>query len=124
MSGESLPLLSHAVPSFKTIIIQWEHLQTSAPHCMPFIDVGLVTARDYYQCMGRTSAYAIAMCTHYYIYVTFVLSENITVVDPTIHLTWIKVNWSNNKVIRVKGRIIDLVCLVLLIVPHSNIHPR
>lgn len=51
-------------------------------------------------------------------------TENITVVDPTIRLTWIKANWSNDEVIRVKGRIIDLVRLVLLIVSHSNIHPR
>ena len=64
-------------------------------------------------CDAYISLYLCQFCTY-----------SIIVVDPTICLTWIEMNWSDNKVIRVKGRMIDLVRLVLLIVPHSNIHPR
>lgn len=64
MSGESLPVLSHAVPSFETLIAQWEHLTENEPRFAPYINIGLEYARKYYRRMGETNAYAIAMCKY------------------------------------------------------------
>ncbi|KIK17361.1 hypothetical protein PISMIDRAFT_111636 [Pisolithus microcarpus 441] len=61
MSGESFPLLSHAVPSFETFMAQWEQLSLNEPRFAPYIEIGLHHARSYYQPMGETNAYAIAM---------------------------------------------------------------
>ena len=91
----------------------------------------LHTIYQHQSCYGKrllsTHGKDICICNHD-VYVSLYLCQfctySITVVDPTIRLTWIEVNWSDDKVIRVKGRMIDLVCLVLLIIPHSNIHPR
>lgn len=62
MSSESLPVLGGALPSFELLMIQWESLATNAPQCAPYLKVGLEWARDYYQRMGQTHAYVVAMC--------------------------------------------------------------
>ncbi|KIJ18794.1 hypothetical protein PAXINDRAFT_70562 [Paxillus involutus ATCC 200175] len=92
MSGESLPLLSHAVPSFETFVAQWEHLSLNFPRCTPFIKAGLDYARTYYCRMGKTNAYAIAM-----------------LVDPCIRLTWIETHWAQADINRVKEMIVTMV---------------
>ena len=85
--------------------------------CQSHYSKGLLSTHGKDICICNHNVYTLLYLCQFY-------TENITVVDPTICLTWIEANWSNNEVIRVKGRIIDLVLLVLLIVPHSNIHPR
>ncbi|KAG9315120.1 hypothetical protein JVU11DRAFT_4241 [Chiua virens] len=92
MLGETLPLLSCAVPTFKVVIVQWEHLKISAPYYALFIDIGLVFAKGYYDHMRRTHAHAIVMF-----------------IDPTIHFTWMEMNWKQNEVTRVKGHILELI---------------
>ena len=57
-----MPTLSHVMLIFETFIIQWEHLSMQAPQCAPFIEAGLSYTREYYLCMGKMDAYAIAMC--------------------------------------------------------------
>ncbi|KIM55528.1 hypothetical protein SCLCIDRAFT_30313 [Scleroderma citrinum Foug A] len=46
MSHKTLPVLSCAVPTIETLIIQWEHLSTHLPQCAPYI---------------KTNAYVIMM---------------------------------------------------------------
>jgi hypothetical protein len=70
MSGEKMPMLSQAVPSFETFIVQWEQLSVSEPRFAPYINIGLEYARKYYHRMGETNAYAIAM--RKYISLTFI----------------------------------------------------
>lgn len=62
MSSESMPVLSGAIPAFEMLMLQWETLATNAPQCAPYIKVGLEWAQEYYQRMGQTPAYMIAMC--------------------------------------------------------------
>jgi hypothetical protein len=62
MSSESTPVLSGAVPAFEVFMAQWKSLSEAIPHCAPFTKVGLEWAETYYKRMGRTRAYAVAMC--------------------------------------------------------------
>ena len=62
MSGESMPVLSGAVPSFKIFMTRWEKLHAKFPLLKPWIDVGLQWAEKYYKRMDNTDAYIIAMC--------------------------------------------------------------
>ncbi|KIK19822.1 hypothetical protein PISMIDRAFT_106876, partial [Pisolithus microcarpus 441] len=91
MSGESFPLLSRVVPSFETFMAQWEQLSLNEPCFAPYIEIGLRHARSYYRCMGETNAYAIAM-----------------LVDPTIHFTWIELNWEEFEVHEVKRAVLNM----------------
>jgi hypothetical protein len=62
MSGESMPVLSGAVPSFEIFMTRWEKLRAKFPLLKPWIDVGLQWAEKYYKRMDDTDAYVIAMC--------------------------------------------------------------
>ena len=57
-----MPTLPRVMLIFETFIIQWGRLSAQAPQCAPFIEAGLSYAREYYLHMGKTDAYAIAMC--------------------------------------------------------------
>jgi len=70
MSSESHPVLGGAVPAFENFMMQWEALAINVPHIEPFIKVGLSWAREYYQRMGQTRAYVIAMCKHLRVYLS------------------------------------------------------
>ena len=61
MSGECIPLLGSAVPTFETFVVQWDMLSELVPWCTPFIYAGLDCAKTYYERMGKTHAYIIAM---------------------------------------------------------------
>ncbi|KIK19412.1 hypothetical protein PISMIDRAFT_43550, partial [Pisolithus microcarpus 441] len=76
MSSESRPILSKAVPAFEMAILRWRALAKHAPHCGAIINARHDRAKQYYQRMGRTTAYCIAMF-----------------VDPTIRLTWVDRHW-------------------------------
>lgn len=62
MASKSTPVLSGAIPALEMLILQWDALGTNAPQFAPYVKVGLEWARDYYQRMGQTRAYTIAMC--------------------------------------------------------------
>ena len=66
-------------------------MQVTMPRCAPFINVGLVTAKSYYQRMGRTSAYAIVMAMYDHVFM-YAHAHGFTVTDPSIRLSWIKAN--------------------------------
>ncbi|KAG2351062.1 hypothetical protein BDR07DRAFT_1321681 [Suillus spraguei] len=95
MSGESMPLLSGAIPVFETLMTQWEELANAAPHCKPFIDTALTWASSYYQHMDHTHAYTMAMF-----------------VDPSIQLAWIERHWDSELVEKVKKDIREMVSLM------------
>ena len=61
VSGERTPLLGSVVPIFEMLIAQWDALIKLVPRCAPFLDAGLACARTYYDRMGNTRAYIIAM---------------------------------------------------------------
>ena len=61
MSSERTPLLGNVVPTFEMFITQWKVLDKQLPQCAPYVDTGLKCARKYYERMGKTRAYTIAM---------------------------------------------------------------
>ncbi|KIK20568.1 hypothetical protein PISMIDRAFT_105482, partial [Pisolithus microcarpus 441] len=61
MSTEARPTLSHAVLSFKLFMTAWEKMQQENRHLAPFIEVGLIKARHYYNCMDNMKVYIISM---------------------------------------------------------------
>ncbi|KIK26369.1 hypothetical protein PISMIDRAFT_50153, partial [Pisolithus microcarpus 441] len=82
MSSESRPVLSKAVPAFKTVILPWQALAKHAPHCGAIINARLDWAEQYYQRMGHTTAYCIAMCTC----ILFFILMMITVDLPNVNI--------------------------------------
>ena len=105
-----LPVLSRAVPTIETIIVQWQHLSMHLPRCAPYIKVGLKYANKYYSCMDKTNAYAIAMCKCIS-YFRIVDSPLFIVIDPTLHLTWIEEHWSPAEVLKVRNVVLEKVGL-------------
>ncbi|KAF8137053.1 ribonuclease H-like domain-containing protein [Boletus edulis] len=91
MSSESMPILGGAIPAFKLLMIQWDALCIKAPHCAPFVKVGLDWAQKYYERMGQTRAYVIAMF-----------------IDPTIRLSWIDQQWGTDAAARARADILKL----------------
>jgi hypothetical protein len=63
MSNEQTPILSGAIPSFKTFMTRWENLIKKNPGLKLIIKPGLECAYVYYGQMDRMRAYIIAMCT-------------------------------------------------------------
>lgn len=62
MSGESLPRLGGAVPSFELFMIAWQNMATMCPRLKGWIDEGLKWARKYYDRMDSNMTYIFAMC--------------------------------------------------------------
>jgi hypothetical protein len=62
MSGELMPVLSGAVPSFEIFMTRWEKLRATYPQLKPWVDIGLKWAEKYYTRMDDTDAYVVAMC--------------------------------------------------------------
>ncbi|KAH7903783.1 ribonuclease H-like domain-containing protein [Hygrophoropsis aurantiaca] len=111
MSGEKTPRLGQAVPSFENLRLNWENLAVIAPHCAPYIAIGMYRVNENYQRMGRTRAYSITMCKHrrqVCVLVLFNISPS-TVVDPCIRLTWIDQNWGLHAATQVRRDLIALV---------------
>ena len=67
MSGETMPILSGAIPAFEMFMTKWEKLGDVHPHLKPFIQPGLDWAYMYYDRMDHTCAYIIAMCKLVYL---------------------------------------------------------
>ena len=69
MSAENTPLLAAAIPSFELFMASWNTMLANedlkAENIEKFIQPGLVIATKYYNKMGDTDAYIIAMheCT-------------------------------------------------------------
>jgi hypothetical protein len=62
MSGESMPILSGAIPAFEMFMTQWEQIQDNQEDTREWVEVGLSWATTYYGRMDLTQAYVIAMC--------------------------------------------------------------
>jgi len=62
MSGETILILSGAIPAFEMFMSSWEQLAENHPRLLPWIDIGLGKATEYYAWMDRTSAYVMLMC--------------------------------------------------------------
>jgi hypothetical protein len=61
MSGESLPILSGAIPAFEMFMTKWEML-ANQNKLKPIVQPGLDWAYKYYTRMDETKAYVVAMC--------------------------------------------------------------
>ena len=74
--------------------------------------------------MGRKNLYAIAMGTYGYISmrISYIQYKTI-VIDPSIRLTWMELNWEQDEVARVKDVILRQVSLLLLIVTLLTVSP-
>ena len=62
MSGETLPHLGGAVPSFELFMITWQTLSVTCPRLKGWIDEGLKWAQKYYNRMDGNITYILAMC--------------------------------------------------------------
>ncbi|KIK10709.1 hypothetical protein PISMIDRAFT_124027, partial [Pisolithus microcarpus 441] len=91
MSTEARPTLSHVVLSFKLFMTAWEKMQQENQHLAPFIEVGLIKARHYYNCMDNMKAYIISM-----------------LVDPFLQFHWIKMHWVQDWVVCAEESMITL----------------
>ncbi|KAG1902851.1 uncharacterized protein F5891DRAFT_978325 [Suillus fuscotomentosus] len=83
MSSESRPVLGHTIPAFEVL---WHNGSSFTA-----IYLGLCWAREYYDRMGHSCAYSVAMF-----------------VDPCIALTWIEKYWDPDLVMDVKNNIKSL----------------
>jgi hypothetical protein len=61
MAREATPVLSGAIPSLELFMSRWELLASKYPNLAPFINAGLVKAREYYAKMDSTRAYVISL---------------------------------------------------------------
>lgn len=67
-------MLSHAVPVFEKFMKRWEEFRSRVPWCTPYIEVGLRWAREYYDRMGHSHAYSVAMCKlAYHVYLIILM---------------------------------------------------
>lgn len=78
MSAESMPVLSSAVAIFEIFMSQWEELGEEHPKLTPWIKVGLVWAKKYYNLMDDTDAYIVTMSEF------FILSQHELTVDHSL----------------------------------------
>jgi hypothetical protein len=66
MSAENTPILAGSIPAFELFMAAWNAMLTDADlqaeNLSKFIDPGLAVANTYYNKMGDTDAYIIAMC--------------------------------------------------------------
>jgi hypothetical protein len=118
MLSESTPMLSHAIPAFEKFMKGWEEFRGCVPWCMPYIEVGLRWAREYYDRMGHSRAYSVVMCKLAYhvdlsmlIFVYVLLCLWGAVVDPCVALMWVEKYWDPELVRNVKNDIKSLVSL-------------
>ncbi|KIK21594.1 hypothetical protein PISMIDRAFT_12219 [Pisolithus microcarpus 441] len=94
MSVEARPTLSRAVPSFELFMTAWEKMQQENRCLAPFIEVGLIKARRYYNRMDNMKAYIISMHRFF--------------VDPFLRFHWIKMHWAQDWVVHAKESVITL----------------
>jgi hypothetical protein len=66
MSSENTPILAGSIPAFELFIASWKSMladrNLQAENIDKFIQPGLTIADKYYDKMGDTDAYIIAMC--------------------------------------------------------------
>ena len=66
MSAENTPILAGAIPAFELFMTSWkammDDVDLQAENIRKFIRPGLAIATKYYNRMGETDAYVIAMC--------------------------------------------------------------
>lgn len=61
MANETVPTLSSAIPSLELFMTKWESLAEKHTNLRPFIEAGLIKAREYYKRMDDTRAYVLAL---------------------------------------------------------------
>jgi hypothetical protein len=96
MAKEATPVLSGAIPSLELFMSKWEALTETHPNLQPFIEAGLVKAREYYSKMDLTRAYVIALgeCP-FPLYCVLLTNFNLSVLNPMIKMTWINKQWES-----------------------------
>ena len=66
MSAENTPILAGSIPAFELFISSWKSMLADTnlqnENIAKFIQPGLDIATNYYNKMGDTDAYIIAMC--------------------------------------------------------------
>ncbi|KAJ6528117.1 hypothetical protein B0H19DRAFT_1274919 [Mycena capillaripes] len=94
MSAKNTPILAGSIPAFKLFMAAWNAMLADADlqeeNISTFIDLGLAVTNTYYNKMGDTDAYIIAMF-----------------INPSIRFEWIRKNWSRTDQERAKKIIID-----------------
>jgi hypothetical protein len=93
MSGDQTPLLAGVIPVFEIFMTGWEKLKGKRPHLAPFIQPGLDSTKKYYSRMDQSRAYVVGMCTSINQNQVFSLTDNFSVVNPSIRMSWIMNNW-------------------------------
>ena len=96
MSSERTPILSGTIPAFELFMTAWEELGEKHPRLARWTKVGVEWAVKYYSKMDQTWAYVIAMCELNFYFFARENSYNnlaITVLNPSIRMSWIRKNW-------------------------------
>lgn len=100
MAKEATPVLSGAIPLLELFMSKWESLAKKNVVLRPFIEEGLVKAREYYCKMDLTRAYVISLGWLLESCFCWLLALSLTnllslVLNPIIKLTWIKKHWED-----------------------------
>jgi hypothetical protein len=106
-----MPLLAWIIPVFEIFISGWEKLKDKRVHLAPFIQPGLDLASDYYSRTDLSKAYIIAMCTSLNLFSSLPRTDNISVINPSIRMTWVMNNWEKEWVDNSVNMIKELVSL-------------
>ena len=114
MAKEATPVLSGAIPSLELFMSRWETLAESHPKLLPFIEVGLAKAREYYAKMDLTLAYVIALGERPFPLYCAVLLMNfdLLVLNPMIKMTWIQKQWGSRYIKMAERMVKDEVLVI------------
>jgi hypothetical protein len=113
LSGDQTPLLAGVIPVFEIFISGWEKLKKKRVHLAPFIQPGLDSACDYYSRTDFSKAYIIAMCTSPKLFLSLSPTDNISVINPSIRMSWIVNNWEKKWMDNAVNLIKELVSFIL-----------
>ena len=114
MAKETTPVLSGAIPSLELFMSKWEALADIHLNLRPFIEAGLVKAREYYSKMDLTRAYIIALgeCP-FPLYCVLLMNLHLSVLNPMVKMSWINNQWGSNYIEMAERIIKDEVVITL-----------
>jgi len=110
MSGETTPILASVIPTFKLFMTQWEDLSKKHSTLTPWINIGLRYVMKYYGRMDQTRSYIITMGESFRIMIVIsIWRRYVQVLNPTIHMSWIRAHWGLQYISKAEQAIKDTV---------------
>jgi len=103
MSNEQTPILSGAIPSFEMFMSRWEKLITEQPRLEHVIQPGLII-------MAEWTAHVLTLLQCVSVNYFFKKSnDTFAVLNPSIHMSWIRNHWDRDYISQAEGKIWETV---------------